>query len=109
MKTFKAFSLSEHMTRIQETMRLVILRVTKSGFRSMGAKIHNDLPIQSRRTGSLLIFKELSRKHFNISLTIFVSLLSKFVIISILTGCILLTMYVTLKCTSCIKILILLL
>ena len=36
----------------------VKLQVAKSSFRPMGAKIYNDLPIQSRQTDSLLIFKE---------------------------------------------------
>ena len=44
----------------------VKLQVAKSSFRSMGAKNYNDLPIQSRQTDSLLIFKEHIRNHFNI-------------------------------------------
>ena len=44
----------------------VKLQVAKSSFRSMGVKIYKDLPIQSRQTDSLLIFKEQLKKHFNI-------------------------------------------
>ena len=44
----------------------VKLQVAKSSFRSMGVKIYNDLPIQSRQTDSLLIFKEHLKNHFNI-------------------------------------------
>ena len=44
----------------------VKLQVAKSSFRSMGVKIYNDLPIKSRQTDSLLIFKEHIRNHFNI-------------------------------------------
>ena len=44
----------------------VKLQVAKSSFRSMGVKIYNDLPIQSRQTDSILIFKEQIMKHFNI-------------------------------------------
>ena len=36
----------------------VKLQVFKSSFRSMGVKIYNGLPIQSRKTDSLLIFEE---------------------------------------------------
>ena len=41
----------------------VKLQVAKSSFRSMNVKIYNDLPIQCRKTDSLLIFKEQLKKH----------------------------------------------
>ena len=44
----------------------VKLQVAKSNFRSMGVKIYNDLPIQSRQTDSLLIFKEHIKNHSNL-------------------------------------------
>ena len=44
----------------------VKLQVAKSSFRSMGVKIYNGLPIHSRQTDSLLIFKEHIKNHFNI-------------------------------------------
>ena len=44
----------------------VKVQVAKSSFRPMGVKIYNDLPIQSRQTDSILIFKEQIKKHFNI-------------------------------------------
>ena len=43
----------------------VKLQVAKPSFRSLGVKIYNDLPIQSRQTNSLLVFKEQIKKHFN--------------------------------------------
>ena len=36
----------------------VKLQAAKSSFRAMGVKIYNDLPIKSRQTDNLLIFKE---------------------------------------------------
>ena len=44
----------------------VKLQAFKSSFRSMGDNIYNDLPIQSRQTNSLLVFKEQIKKRFNI-------------------------------------------
>ena len=44
----------------------VKLQVAKFSFRSMGVNIYNNLPIQSRQTDSLLIFKERIKNHFSI-------------------------------------------
>ena len=44
----------------------VKLQVAKPNFQSMGAKIYNDLPTQSRQTYRLLIFKEHIKNHFKI-------------------------------------------
>ena len=80
----------------------VTLQVVKSSFRSMGIKIYNHVPIQSRQTDRLLIFKEHAKNHLTLRkpfLFLLINLQS-----FILTGYILIAMYATLKCTSCIKI-----
>ena len=42
------------------------LQVAKSSFRSMGVKLYNGLPIQSRQTNSLLVYREQIKIHFSI-------------------------------------------
>ena len=54
----------------------VKLQVAKSGFRSMGFNIYNNLPIQSPQTDSLLTFKEHIKNHFDTWEAILILLIS---------------------------------
>ena len=81
----------------------VKLQVAKSSFRSMGVNIYNNLPIQSPQTDSLLIFKERIKNNFSMREAI-LNFIYKFVIIYFDWIHINSNVYVTLNCTSCIKI-----
>ena len=69
----------EQNTRNNEFMRegpKVKFQVAKSGFRSMGFNIYNNLPIQRPQTDSLLTFKERIKNHFDIWEAISILLIS---------------------------------